>query len=378
MSNASTGPEPALAEVEAAVRPIVADHVAPAAAAVDRDGRLAEGVMGRLGAAGLFGLAVPAALGGGGQPLGAVAAATGVIAEACGSTAWAYLTHAAATTGVAMHGSDALRGRYLGELLAGARLAAMAGTEAGGGTNPMGTRTRARVEGDAVVLDGAKAFISLAGDAGLYLVMARTSDDPGPQALSLFAVPAEADGLSCDRREDLLGVRGVPVGELRLDGVRVPADHRVGPEGGALTVLGVVGGCGVAGATAAAIGIAAAAVEATAAYLRERSVAGQVLAGMPAIQQQWVEVLTDLEACRGLQARALAAPPGPPLRAWMAKARVTEVAQRIVDRCLQLHGAMGYSRGLPLERMLRDARAWSIHWGNNDTLRSNAGRMALG
>ncbi len=355
-------------------------ELAPRAGEVDRAGAFGENLFSGMGELGLLGLLVPEAYGGAAQNLAAVAAAIEALAGACGSTAWAYLAHNCASAAVAANGNEALKSRLLPQLAAGTAIGAVAGTEDTGGSTPMGIQTTAKAEGDGYVLNGTKIFISNAGFADVYVILARTGDQPGPNAFSLFVVEKGTPGFGFGRREETLGVRGVNVGELRLENCWVPKDNLLGAEGGGLMAMAPIGGCGVVGAAAAAVGLAQAAVDLTRVHVKERLILGKPLATLPGVQQTWVGILTDLEAARALTERAVsrAMAGGPPLVPWLAKAHVTETAQRIVDRCLQLHGANGYSTEFPLERMYRDARALSIHWGNNDVLRANAGPLALG
>lgn len=355
-------------------------EVKAAAAEVDRTGRLPEGLFRRLGEIGLLGLLVPEAYGGSAQGPAAVAAAAEALGAACASTAWAFLAHQGGIAALVAHGSEAAKARYLPALCSGERIAAVAGTEDTGGSNPLSIRTRATADGDSYVLNGSKIFISGAGTADIYVMMARTADLPGPQSLSVFVVEKGTPGLSFGRREETLGVRGVSVGEIQLDACRVLRDQLLGAEGSGLAVLAAAGGCSALGAPAIAVGLAQAAVDKTREHLLDRQILGQPLAAVPSVQQTWAGILTDLETARALYDRAVAKAQagGPPIVPWLAKAQVTETALRIIDRCLQLHGAGGYTRALPLERMYRDARALSIHWGNNDVLRLNAARLALG
>ncbi len=361
------------------VREFVAREIAPEAEHVDRSGQLPPDRWRKMGEHGIMGLMVPSEWGGVGADMSTVLAAIEAIAAGCGSTAWAYLAHCTACTAILAAGTEAQKDRYLPALADGRMIgAAMVVTETGGGSNHESIRTIAREEGDSYVLDGSKFFITQAGAADVYLVLARTGETSGP--ISCFLVEKDDGGLTFGSREETMGLRGVEIREMVFDGCRVPASRMLGPVGGGVGVMGAGGGFPGIGAAAAALGLAQAAVEATRKHLKERTVLGQPLGSIPGVQAQMGEVQFDMVGARAWLEYALAwrsqGAKGPPVPAWMAKVAVTEAALRVIDRCMALHGAVGYSRALPLERYYRDARAFCVHWGINDVLRSRIGQMA--
>lgn len=369
-------------EIVRSIRELIAREIAPAAARVDEKGALSDGIWRRFGEHGLAGLIVPARWGGVGADTPTFLAAVEALGAACGSTAWAYLAHCAAERAILAVGSDAQKDRWLPGLVEGKWVgAAVAATETGGGSNPLAARTVARPDGDGFVLDGAKHFITLAGAADLYLVTARTRDAPGPAALSCFVVEKGDRGVSFGRREETHGMRGVPIGEILLDGCRVGGDRLPGGPGGMMAILGAIGSVALLGAAATALGMAQASLDAATEYVKTRKVLGEPLAAQPGVQAIVGDARFDLAGARAWLARAVAwfadGGKGPPVVAWMAKVAVTETALRVIDRSLALHGATGYSRALPLERALRDARALCIHWGNNDVLRDTLRKMSV-
>lgn len=366
-------------EMIEAVRKFTAGEIAPHAAEVDRSGQLPPDLFRKLGEQGIAGLVIPEKWGGIGADLASFAACLEVIAAGCASTAWVLLSHSASARTLVGAGSDAQKDHYLPQLAAGQMIgSAMAGTEAGGGSNPMGMRTRASHDGRGWVLEGGKEFITLAGAADLYVVMARTAEPP--PALGCFLVEKADTGLAFGRREELLGVRGVPVGGFALAQCRLGGERLLGAETGGLAVMGAMGSWGLAGAAAAAAGVAATALDETSAYLRERVVAGAALASLPGVQSAMGELRSELAGAHARLAQAIRdveGVPGPPLPLFMAKVSATESAVRIVDRCMALHGAAGYSREFAIERHARDVRAFTIHWGNNEVLRDTLAKASL-
>ena len=357
-------------------------EVRPAARDVDRTGEFPADRWKKLGEYGLTGLVIPEGYGGLGADRNSVLASLEALAGACTSTAWTLIAHSTVAAGIAALGSEAQKQRYLPALakadLIGGTLAV---TETGGGSNPASIRTFARAEEGGYVLNGGKFFISQAGAGDVYLVVARTDSAPGPRALSCFVIERADSGLSFGSRENTMGMRGVQVREVIFDNCRIPAERLLGQPGGGLAVLGAVLDITVLGAAAAALGVAQAAVDITVAHLKERTILNQTLSAVPAVQARMTNILFDLNGARAWLAHGLAwresGTAGAPVPVWMAKVAVTEAAARIVDRCLKLHGAIGYSCELPLERYHRDVQAFAIHWGNNDILMDMAGKAVL-
>ncbi len=363
-------------ELVAGVRQFVERELSPQAAAVDRSGELPAALWGKLGEQGLTALAVPERWGGVEVDLETFGVCLELLGGACASTAWLLLAHTAAVRAIVSAGTDAQKERLLPELASGRWLgAAMVATEAGGGSNVPGIRTRATKTERGWTVDGAKEFISLAGRADLYLVLARTGE--GHTALGCYLVEATDAGVGVGARESTLGLRGVPIGPLSFDGCQLSAERLLGAEDGGLRVMGATGSWGMYGAACAALGVAAKALEETTAYVKERVVGGHPLASLVGVQTTLGELNLELSGARARLAQCLAeldsVKKGPPLPLFQAKVAVTEAAVRVVDGCLPLYGAAGYTSALPIERRLRDVRAFTLHWGNNgvfmDTLR---------
>ena len=366
-------------EVIAAVRQFISREIAPRAAEVDRTGQLPDGLWRKMSEQGLAGLVVPEHWGGSNADLATFAACLEALGGACASTAWILLAHCASARAILAAGSDAQKDRLLPALASGRLLgSAMAATEAGGGSNTTGIRTRARREAEDWVLDGSKEFITLSGLADVFVLMARTGE--APTSLACFLVEKGDGGFTFGRREEMLGLRGVPVGGLSLAGCRLGGDRLLGGETGALAVMGAFGPWGLVGAASAAVGIAVAALEDAASYVNERVVAGTRLATLLGVQAIVGDLRMETSGARALIAqgiREIDGKKGPPLPLFMAKLSATESAVRVVDRCLALHGAAGYSRALPVERRVRDVRAFTIHWGNNEVLRDTIRKASL-
>ena len=250
----------------------------------------------------------------------------------------------------------------------GTALFAFALTEPDAGSDVAAISTSARRDGDDYLLDGTKRFISNAGIATHYTVFARTA--PGPRGLSAFVVPAHAPGL---RVVPLEMLSQHPIGDLVLEGCRVTSSARLGAEGEGMKIA--LGTLDVFRTTvgAAAVGMARRALDEAVAYAKHRHQFGAPLASLQGVQSLLAESAAEIDAARLLVHRAAAAKDSGAGRvtyeAAVAKLFATEAAQRIIDRCLQVHGGVGVLKGNPLERLYRDVRALRIYEGASEVLK---------
>ncbi len=279
---------------------------------------------------------------------------------------------------VLLGGDEAQKKRLLSHVADGSALFAFALTEPDAGSDVAALSTTARKEGEGYVLTGRKRFISNAGIATHYTVFARTSE--GPKGITAFVVPSHVPGFRVASRMELLGDH--PIGELELDGCYVPADARLGTEGTgmhlALSTLDVFR-CTVG---AAAVGMAARALDEAVRYAKERRQFGAPLAELQGVQFLLAESAAELDASRLLVHRAAAAKDSGKRRvtyeAAVAKLFATEAAQRIIDRALQVHGGNGVVKGFAVERLYRDIRALRIYEGASEVQKVVIARQLLG
>ncbi|MFZ5470276.1 MAG: acyl-CoA dehydrogenase family protein [Myxococcota bacterium] len=266
---------------------------------------------------------------------------------------------------VLLGGSEQQKKELLSRVAAGSALFAFALTEPEAGSDVAALSTTAKRDGDGYVLDGHKRFISNAGVATHYTVFARTSE--GPKGISAFVVPADSPGFRVAKME-LLAEH--PIGELTFEHCRVPATARLGEEGSgmklALATLDVFRST----VGAAAVGMARRALDEALAYAKKRRQFGAALAELQAVQFLLAESAVELDAARLLVQRAAAVKDGGAERvtyqAAVAKLFATEAAQRIIDRCLQVHGGNGVVKGFAIERLYRDVRALRIYEGASE------------
>ncbi|WP_395505697.1 acyl-CoA dehydrogenase family protein [Ectopseudomonas hydrolytica] len=302
------------------------------------------------------------------------------LAAGCVATT-AYLTiHNMATWMLASFASAELKDTWLPGLASGQLLASYCLTEPDAGSDAANLRTRARRDGDDYVIDGSKCFISGAGSTDVLIVMARTGED-GAKGISCFLVPADAPGVRYGRNEDKMGWKAQPTRTITFDGVRIPASHRIGPEGEGFVyaMKGLDGGR--LNIASCSLGAAQAALQQSLRYVEERKQFGKPLSEFQALQFKLADMLTDLTASRQmvrLAAHKLDRGHGEAsLYCAMAKRFATDHCFSVCNEALQLHGGYGYLNDYPLERWVRDARVHQILEGTNEIMRVIVARRLL-
>lgn len=361
-------------------RAFAARELAPHAADWDREHHFPVEVIRRAAEQGYLGLYIAEDDGGLGLSRLSAALIFEQLAAGCVATT-AYLTiHNMATWMLASFGDAALKAKWLPGLLDGRLLASYCLTEPDAGSDAAHLRTRARRDGEHYVLDGSKCFISGAGSTQVLIVMARSGED-GAKGISCFLVPADAEGIRYGRNEDKMGWRAQPTRTIAFDGVRIPASHRIGPEGEGFVyaMKGLDGGR--LNIASCSLGAAQAALEQSLRYVEERRQFGKPLASFQALQFKLADMLTDLTASR--QMVRLAAHrldqrhPEASLYCAMAKRFATDQCFEVCNQALQLHGGYGYLNDYPLERWVRDTRVHQILEGTNEIMRVITARRLL-
>lgn len=364
-----------------AVARFAGDSLAPHAQAIDEQGLSATCHLPGLAALGVMGMNLPEHLGGAGVTPTAMLLSLVAIARACAATSSMVGAHYLGTDAVLLGGDAEQQRQWLPRCAAGEWLAGFALTEPGGGSHPAELRTVARREGDSYLLSGSKQFISNAAEARFLVVFAKTDPAAGARGVSAFIVPTDSPGLAVAPAERLMGIRGGHAFAVSLDAVRVPAAQRLGAEGtGFKTAMKVLDNSRL-DVAATALGIAEAALDAAVVWARERRIGGAPLADKQGIQWMLADMKLRLEASWGLTLQALAlrqADQPFTLQSAMAKLHASEMAGFVADQALQIHGGYGFTRELPLERHVRDARILRIYEGSSEIQRNIIGRMLVG
>ena len=368
-------------ELRASVRRLADEHIAPNAAAADEREEYPWASWNAWRDAGFAGLAFPEAYGG--QGGGILAHAIGVeeVARVCASSSLFTFISKLAMTPVLDHGTEELKQRYATKVAAGEAQASYCLSEADAGSDVSGMGTRAVRDGDHYVLTGRKLWITNAGVSDYYTVFAKTDPDAGHRGISCFVVEKGFAGFSVSKLERKLGVRGSPTGELTFVDCPVPAENLIGDEGrgfhyamGALDRSRPLVG-------AQALGIARGALELATSYVQERRQFGSRLADFQGLQFMLADMATQVDAAELLVYRACslldAGLPGTGSASSMAKLFASDTAMRVTVDCVQLLGGLGYTKDMPAERFMRDAKITQIYEGTNQIQRNEIAAMMI-
>jgi alkylation response protein AidB-like acyl-CoA dehydrogenase len=365
-----------------AVHDFVAREVKPRAHEVDEEARFNWEATRKMGPLGLLGLNVPEEYGGAGVDPVSAAIAVEELGWGCGSTALAISAHnGLGCAPIVLFGDEAQKQRFLPPVASGrGKLAALALTESGAGSDLQGIRTRGERRGDEWIIHGDKMWCTNASIADFIITLVRTGQGSGSRSLSMIIVPTDTPGLHIGPPEKKMGLRGSPTHAVAYEDVRVPAGYLLGPEGHGLPqALAVLDG-GRISIGALSVGLAQAAFEAARQYARERQAFGRPIADFQAIQWMLADAATQIHAARLMiyQAAWLKWQGRPYSKeASMAKLFATEMAERVCRDAIQIHGGYGYSREYPVERIYRDARLMTIGEGTSEIQRLVISRQVL-
>jgi alkylation response protein AidB-like acyl-CoA dehydrogenase len=348
-------------------------ELAPIAEAIDASGDFPFDTVHKMGELGLMGLTAPAEYEGGGADTVSYVLAVEEISRVCASHGVIMsVNNSLVNYGLAKFGTPEQKKQFLVPLSSGRAVGAYSLTEPQSGSDAGNMRTVAARDGDWYVINGLKSWVT-SGPVADYIVTIVTTDPKSDHhATMAIVVDGKAAGLSRGKKEPKLGIRASATCELVFDGVRVPAANRLGREGDGFKIAMTILDAGRIGIAAQAIGIARAAYEASVDYAKERSAFGQPIAQFQAIQFMLADMATRIEAAQLLTLRAAAKKDSGERftrESAMAKLYASETAGFVTDKAVQIHGAMGYSRELPVERYYRDARITQIYEGTSEIQR---------
>jgi hypothetical protein len=334
----------------------------------------------KLGPLGFLGVVIPEEYGGAGLDYVSYAL---IVEELCrgdasvGITMWAH--NSLCSNHIATFGSPEQKRRYLPPLASGQALGAWGLTEPGSGSDAAALVTRAELRGGEWVLNGSKAFITNASVASTAVVMART-DGGRSRGISAFVVERGAPGFTAGKPYRKLGLHASDTAELIFQDARIPAANLLGERGaGFVQAMTVLEGGRIAMA-AMGVGIAQAAVDQAAAYMRQRTAFGKALADFNGLQGMIADLATDVEVARLLTLRAayLKDNGRPAMHAAaMAKLFASEAAMKAATKAVQIHGGAGYITEFPVERIFRDAKLTEIGEGTSEIQRMVIAREIL-
>jgi len=362
------------------VRRFAVERIQPGVAERDREHRFPVDVFKEMGEMGLLGMLVPEEYGGAGTDTLAYLLAVEEIARVDPAVAVTMsVTNSVCCWPVARFGSEALKRKVLPSLAAGETLGGFGLTEPGSGSDAASLKTSARRDGDSWVLNGEKAWITNAGYAGWYVVVARTDPEAGKRGLSAFVVPSDAPGFSTGSPEEKLGLRASRTAQIYFSDCRVPAENLLGEEGQGLKIALATLDHSRLGIAAQSAGIHQRALELAVSYAKERVQFGQPIANNQAIQFRIAQMATELAASRALLFAAAAAEHTSQAGRLAAQAKVyaSEAANRACQESLQIHGGNGFHDDYEISRLYRDVRVTTIYEGTSEMQRMVIARHLL-
>ncbi|MBI6704493.1 acyl-CoA dehydrogenase family protein [Pseudomonas viridiflava] len=354
-------------------RDFARNEIAPHAQAWEKAGWIDNALVGKLGELGLLGMVVPEQWGGTYIDYVAYALAVEEISAADAATGTLMSVHSSVGCGpILNYGTDAQKHAWLEKLATGQAIGCFCLTEPHAGSEAHNLRTRAELQGDEWVINGAKQFVSNGKRAKLAIVFAVTDPELGKKGLSAFLVPTDNPGFVVDRSEHKMGIRASDTCAVTLNNCRIPAANLLGERGKGLAIaLSNLEG-GRIGIAAQALGIARAAFEAALAYARERVQFDKPIIEHQSIANLLADMHTRINATRLLilHAARLRSAGQPCLsEASQAKLFASEMAEWVCSKAIQIHGGYGYLEDYPVERYYRDARITQIYEGSSEIQR---------
>ncbi|KLV07900.1 acyl-CoA dehydrogenase [Photobacterium ganghwense] len=365
-----------------AARQFAEERLAPNAAEWDEKHIFPKDVLKEAGEMGFLSLYVPEEQGGLGLPRLDASIVFEQLSMGCTSTTAFMTIHNMVSWMIASFGTDDVKQAFCPSLVTGEMLGSYCLTEPNAGSDAASLTTSAVLQGEHYVINGAKAFISGAGDTDVLVVMARTSATANKaQGVSAFVVPANAPGVSYGRREPKMGWNSQPTRSVTFDDVRVPVSYRLGEEGEGFkfAMKGLDGGR--LNIASCSLGTAQQAINNAKQYVAERRQFGQSLSQFQSVQFKLADMVTELVAARQLVRYAAFKLDNGDTDATaycaMAKRFATDVGFKVCDEALQLYGGYGYIKEYPMERHFRDVRVHQILEGTNEIMRLIISRRVL-
>ncbi len=374
--------------IQAAARDFARERIAPVAAEHDASGEFPLANIRAMGELGLMGIEVPEEYGGAGlDTIGYALALMEICAADAAHGTIMSVNNSLFCNGILKHGTEKQKKKYVTAIASGAEIGAYALTEPQSGSDASNMKSRAvrADDGSHYVINARKSWITSGPHARYLVLFAMTDPDAGARGVSAFIIDSERDGFTRGKTEPKLGIRASATCEIELDDYRCPAECLLGEEGEGFKIAMGVLDAGRIGIAAQAVGIAQAAYEASLEWSRERKAFGREIGSFQMIQAKIADMKCRLEAARMLTLRA----------AWakqqaqrtgarftvdgsMAKLVASEAAMWITHQAVQIHGGMGYSKEMPVERYFRDAKITEIYEGTSEIQRMVIGRLETG
>ena len=360
------------------IREFAEKEVKPLAAEIDEQERFPQETVEKMAKLGIFGIPVPKQYGGAGGDNLMYSIAVEELSRCCATTGVVVSAHTSLCMApILKFGTEEQKMKYVPKLASGEWIGAFGLTEPNAGTDAAGQQTTAVLDGDEWVINGNKIFITNAGHANVYIVIAMTDKSLGTKGISAFIMEATTPGFSVGKKELKMGIRGSATAELIFNNCRIPKENLLGKVGEGFKIAMMTLDGGRIGIASQALGIAQGALDETVKYMKERKQFGKAIAKFQNTQFQMADLKTKIEAARLLVRSAAfkedehTANPKVNFSAdaAMAKLYAAEVAMEVTTKCVQFHGGYGYTREYPVERMMRDAKITEIYEGTSEVQR---------
>jgi len=360
-------------QIHQMVRDFAREQILPLASGIDATDEFPGELIRKMGELGIMGLPIPEEYGGVGADFVSYISALEEISYASASVGVILAVHTSVGTFPILYfGTEEQKQRFIPKLASGEYLGAFALTEANAGSDAASLQTQAVRDKDTYILNGSKVFITNGTEADVYCVFAKTNLERGNRGITAFLVERDTPGFRVGKKQEKMGLHGSATSELWFEDARVPLANRLGEEGQGFSIAMRLLDGGRVGIAAQALGIAKAALDAAANYVRVRKQFGQELMQFQGVQFMLADMATKVEAAHWLvyHAASLRGQGKPCTKeASMAKVFATDTAMHVATDAVQLHGGYGYTKEFAVERFMRDAKVTQIYEGTNQIQR---------
>ncbi len=359
-------------------RQITDEKIIPQRVELDEKEEFPTEILNDIAKADLFGLYIPEEYGGFGGGSFEMVLAMEEFARGCVGISTSFAASALGAYPILLSGSEEMRQKYMPQIASGKKLAAFGLTEANAGSDASGIQTTAVLDGDEWVINGTKQWITNAGDAKIYSVIAITDRKKGPRGASMFVLEDSDPGFSYGPKEKKLGIRASSTRELIFKDCRIPKDRLIGREGtGFFTVMKTLD-LSRPGIASLGVGLGQAALDEAVLYAKQRVQFGKPIIAFQAVQHILADMAIQLEASRALvYATARHIDSGAKdisMPSAMCKVMATDMSMKVTIDAVQILAGYGYMREYPVEKMMRDAKILQIYEGTNQIQRNVIGQ----
>ncbi len=367
-------------------RDFARNEIAPIAAHFDETGEFPYETIKKMGALGLMGIEVPEEYGGAGlDTLSYVLAMIEIAKADVSHSTIMSVNNSLYCHGLLKFGTEEQKQKYVTPVASGRKIGAYSLTEPMSGSDAGTMKSRAVRDGDHYILNGRKSWVTSGPVADTIVLFTMTQPELKHNGITAFIIETDKPGFIRGKTEPKLGIRASATCEIVYDNYQCPIENRLGEEGEGFKIAMTVLDAGRIGIASQALGVAEAAFEAAVSYARQREAFGQTIGQFQGIQWMLADMKTRIEAARLLTYQAALAKERwkrqggrYTLEASMAKLYASETAMWVTEKALQIHGGMGYSKELPLERYFRDAKITEIYEGTSEIQRLVIARNVLG